>query len=49
VVTLRGAVLKANGTRRIEGQIDGPVVAAVELGQRLAERLLAQGARELLA
>jgi hydroxymethylbilane synthase len=47
-LTLRGAVLPPDGRRRIEGAITGRLGEAEELGRRLAERLLAQGAGELL-
>jgi hydroxymethylbilane synthase len=47
-VSLRGAVLDANGTRRVEAQSDGPVNQAEELGRTVAGWLMAQGAAELL-
>ncbi|HMC66239.1 MAG TPA: hydroxymethylbilane synthase [Gemmataceae bacterium] len=48
-LTLRGAVLPPNGSLRVDGIVSGPAEAAETLGQRLAEDLLARGARELLA
>jgi hydroxymethylbilane synthase len=47
-LTLQGAVLSADGTRRVAGDIAGAADTAEELGQRLADSLLGQGARELL-
>jgi hydroxymethylbilane synthase len=46
---LRGCVLSGDGGRRVEGERSGPAAAAEELGRALADDLLAQGARELLA
>jgi hydroxymethylbilane synthase len=48
-LALRGAVLSPDGTRRVAGAVSGQAAAAEELGRRLAEDLLARGARELLA
>lgn len=48
-LTLRGVVLSPNGAHRIEEAVSGLLQEAEALGQRLAERLLALGARELLA
>jgi hydroxymethylbilane synthase len=48
MLRLRGAVLKADGTRRIDGEISGALDAAEDLGARLAATLLARGAEELL-
>jgi hydroxymethylbilane synthase len=45
---LRGAVLAAAGTKRIAGEVSGRAAQAEDLGQRLADELLARGARELL-
>ncbi|MCI0465199.1 MAG: hydroxymethylbilane synthase [Gemmataceae bacterium] len=45
---LRGVVLQPDGQRRIEGQISGPATTAEDLGQQLAQDLLARGARDLL-
>jgi hydroxymethylbilane synthase len=47
-LTLQAAVLTADGTRRAAGDIAGAADAAEEVGQRLAESLLGQGARVLL-
>jgi hydroxymethylbilane synthase len=47
-LTLHGVVLPPDGSRRIAAKTDGPVMDAEAIGQRLAEALLAQGARELL-
>ncbi len=47
-LTLRGVVIDPDGKRRIEADIAGGIGTAEELGQRLAEQLLASGARELL-
>jgi hydroxymethylbilane synthase len=46
---LRGAVIAPDGSRRVLGEVAGPIHAAEALGQRLAKELLAQGAKELLA
>jgi hydroxymethylbilane synthase len=46
---LRGAVLSPDGARRVADVIEGPADRPEVLGQRLAERLLQAGARELLA
>jgi hydroxymethylbilane synthase len=48
-LTLRGVVLPADRTRRIEGSVNGAAKEAETLGRRLAEELLAGGAREILA
>ena len=47
-LSLQGVVLSPDGGRRISLEIQGPFEQAESLGQRLAEQLLAQGARELL-
>jgi hydroxymethylbilane synthase len=49
ILTIRGVVLDPTGKHRIEGTISGPTTAAEQLGCRLADDLLARGARELLA
>jgi hydroxymethylbilane synthase len=49
VLTLRGVVLQPDGRRRIEASIAGPRATPEDLGRRLAEDLLARGARELLS
>ncbi len=48
VLSLRGAVIRPGGTRRIAGEVTGPAAAAEDLGRRLAEDLLARGAAALL-
>jgi hydroxymethylbilane synthase len=48
-LNLRGAVLSPDGSRRVAGEIEGTATEAEALGRRLAEELLARGARELLA
>ena len=45
---LRGAVLTPNGKRRVAAEHSGPAIEAEAVGQKLAEMLLASGARELL-
>jgi hydroxymethylbilane synthase len=47
-LALRGAVLPPDGSKRVEGRIEGPLEQAEELGLRLAQELMARGARELL-
>lgn len=47
-LTLRGAVLPIDGTRRIAGAVSGVLAEAEPLGRQLAQQLLDQGARELL-
>ncbi len=47
-LSLRGAVVQGDGTRRLEGQVSGAAADAEAVGRRLAEELLARGARELL-
>jgi hydroxymethylbilane synthase len=49
VLTLRGAVIRPDGGRRVEGQVAGPLTAAESLGRNLAEELMERGAREFLA
>jgi hydroxymethylbilane synthase len=48
VLTVRGAVLSADGTRRIVATHSGPAEAPLAVGQELAAMLLAEGADELL-
>jgi len=48
-LTLRAAVLAPDGSRRVADEAEGPAVDAERIGQTLAERMLEQGARELLA
>jgi hydroxymethylbilane synthase len=47
-MTLRGAVLSPDGSRRVAGEIAGSSADAEDLGKRLADELLARGAKELL-
>lgn len=49
VLTLHGAVVSADGTRRIEGERRGLAAEAEVIGRQLAEELLGRGAGELLA
>jgi hydroxymethylbilane synthase len=48
-LALRGAVLSPDGRERIAGQAEGPAAGAEALGRRLADDLLARGARALLS
>jgi hydroxymethylbilane synthase len=48
VLRLQGAVLPEDGSRRVEGQTDGPAADPETVGRWLAEELLGQGAAELL-
>lgn len=48
-VTLRAAVLAADGSRRISGEESGPAIEAEAVGERLAVRLRGLGAAELMA
>jgi hydroxymethylbilane synthase len=48
MLRLAGTVLSTDGGQRVEGVMVGPIDVAETLGQRLAEILLQQGARELL-
>jgi hydroxymethylbilane synthase len=47
-LTLRAAVLSPDGARRVAEEAGGPALEAEEVGRRLAEGLLARGARALL-
>jgi hydroxymethylbilane synthase len=47
-LTLRAAVLAADGSRRIPGEESGPAADAAAIGDRLAARLRTLGAAELL-
>jgi hydroxymethylbilane synthase len=47
-IHLRGAVLPVDGSRRVAGEASGGAEEAEEVGRRLAEGLLKQGARALL-
>lgn len=46
---LRGLVADMSGRRLLRGEIEGPVAEAESLGTRLAERLIEEGAADLLA
>jgi hydroxymethylbilane synthase len=46
-LTLRGAVVGPDGTRRIEASGRGSAADAEGVGRRVAEELLARGAREM--
>jgi hydroxymethylbilane synthase len=46
---LQALVGAPDGSRRVRGEIEGDVGEATELGLRLAEQLLAAGAREILS
>ena len=48
LLTVRGAVLSPDGTRRIVATHTGPADAPLAVGQELAAMLLAEGAAELL-
>jgi hydroxymethylbilane synthase len=47
VLSLRGAVLRPDGTGRVEAELSGPADDPEALGRRVAEDLLARGARQL--
>jgi hydroxymethylbilane synthase len=47
-LSLRGAVLSADGSRRLEASVTGPVAGPDALGERLARQLLDRGASQLL-
>jgi hydroxymethylbilane synthase len=49
ILTLRGAVLSPDGSRKVEGTLAGPLNQAEQLGSQLAIELLGRGARELLS
>jgi hydroxymethylbilane synthase len=48
-LTLCAAVLAPDGSRRVADEAEGSAADAEQIGQALAERMLEQGARELLA
>jgi hydroxymethylbilane synthase len=48
ILNLRGVVLPPDGNKRVEAEINGPFDQGEALGERLAQQLLARGARELL-
>jgi hydroxymethylbilane synthase len=47
-LTLRGVVIRPDGSRRIEGQLTGPRSDPEQIGRQLARDLLARGAADLL-
>ena len=47
-LTLEGAVIAADGARRLRGTLDGLMTEPVSLGKRLAQQMVDQGAHELL-
>lgn len=48
ILTLAGRVLSADGARKIEAEFPGDVAEPVQLGRRVADALLGQGANELI-
>jgi hydroxymethylbilane synthase len=48
VLELHGIVASVDGTHSVRGQMSGDVEQAVELGRQLANRLLAEGAGQIL-
>ena len=48
-MTLDGAVIAPDGSKRLRDTMSGPAVSPESLGESLAKRLIAQGATELLA
>jgi hydroxymethylbilane synthase len=48
-LALEGAVISADGGRRLHGKLAGPMREPVALGERLARQLSAQGAGEVLS
>jgi hydroxymethylbilane synthase len=47
-LTVWGVVAKPDGSSLYRGEVSGSVIQAEELGRQLAERLLSQGARQIL-
>ena len=47
-VTLQGAVIASDGTKRLTGTMQGPATDSRRLGARLAQQLISQGAKKLL-
>ena len=47
-LALEGAVIAADGGRRLRGALDGLMIEPVALGRRLAQQMVEQGAHELL-
>ena len=48
-LTLTGAVIAVDGSRRVRGSATGSFLEPVSLGKSLADQLIAQGAQEILA
>jgi len=48
-LTLDGAVVAPDGSKRLRDKVSGPVVSPDLLGESLAKRLLGQGAKEVLS
>ncbi len=47
-IALEGTVVSADGQQALRDHLEGPMTEPLALGQRLADRLIDQGARELL-
>src|SRR5262249_17682236 len=47
-LTLRGVVIRPDGSQRVEGEVSGPAEGAEGVGRRRAEGRLGRGAGELL-
>jgi hydroxymethylbilane synthase len=47
-LTVWGVVAKPDGSSLYRGEVSGSVTRPEELGRELAERLLSQGARQIL-
>jgi hydroxymethylbilane synthase len=48
-LTLDGAVVAPDGSKRLRDKMSGPASSPESLGEELASRLLAQGAKEILS
>jgi len=48
VLEIDGIVVALDGSEAVHGRIDGPRAMAAELGRRLGEQLLADGAADIL-
>lgn len=48
ILQIRGRVLAVNGSECIEGTMEGEAARAEELGTKLAQQLISQGAKQLL-
>ena len=46
---LDGAVIAADGSARLRDRLSGPIAEPIALGERLANRLIARGAKNLLS